>query len=287
MSDVDTGSVDKRKRDPPVARPAAGRGAARAVRRHRARPRRTRGPRPRTRSGSTRLLRQLLAAAPRIEQPVAVVAIGGYGPETALPPFGHRSPRALRRPPGSARGGTPPRDSAPAVGSAAWWSATRSARSTSSRASKWTTRSFSWRWSMRGRSPATLALYRRFEAAFHHAGTHAHVVGALNTLIDERHAQFNGDALPARTGRQGRARRAARSHGHARDRGAHRSVAAPARAGRSRAARRGRGFSAARPLDPAPGDEAQPERRSATRCRKRPPSCSGIRARCRSSASSG
>jgi [protein-PII] uridylyltransferase len=36
-----------------------------------------------------------------------------------------------------------------------------------------------------------LALYRRFETAFHHAGTHAHVVGALNTLIDERYALFN------------------------------------------------------------------------------------------------
>ncbi|HET9833733.1 MAG TPA: hypothetical protein VFP91_18555, partial [Vicinamibacterales bacterium] len=30
------------------------------------------------------------------------------------------------------------------------------------------------------------ALYERFESAFHHAGTHAHVVGALNALIDER-----------------------------------------------------------------------------------------------------
>src|SRR5580765_244526 len=36
-----------------------------------------------------------------------------------------------------------------------------------------------------------LGLYRRFETAFHHAGTHAHVVGALNTLIDERYALFN------------------------------------------------------------------------------------------------
>src|SRR5262245_54506099 len=34
-------------------------------------------------------------------------------------------------------------------------------------------------------------LYDRFESAFHHAGTHAHVVGALNTLIDDRYAQFN------------------------------------------------------------------------------------------------
>ena len=35
------------------------------------------------------------------------------------------------------------------------------------------------------------ALYDRFDSAFHHAGTHAHVVGALNALIDERYAQFN------------------------------------------------------------------------------------------------
>jgi [protein-PII] uridylyltransferase len=34
-------------------------------------------------------------------------------------------------------------------------------------------------------------LYDRFESAFHHAGTHAHVVGALNALIDERYALFN------------------------------------------------------------------------------------------------
>ena len=34
-------------------------------------------------------------------------------------------------------------------------------------------------------------LYDRFEAAFHHAGTHAHVVSALNALIDERYALFN------------------------------------------------------------------------------------------------
>ncbi len=36
-----------------------------------------------------------------------------------------------------------------------------------------------------------LGLFRRFESAFHRAGTHAHVVGALNTLIDDRHALFN------------------------------------------------------------------------------------------------
>jgi len=34
-------------------------------------------------------------------------------------------------------------------------------------------------------------LFDRFESAFHHAGTHAHVVGALNTLIDERYGLFN------------------------------------------------------------------------------------------------
>ena len=34
-------------------------------------------------------------------------------------------------------------------------------------------------------------LFDRFESAFHHAGTHAHVVGALNSLIDERYALFN------------------------------------------------------------------------------------------------
>jgi len=34
-------------------------------------------------------------------------------------------------------------------------------------------------------------LFDRFESAFHHAGTHAHVVGALNALIDERYELFN------------------------------------------------------------------------------------------------
>ena len=36
-------------------------------------------------------------------------------------------------------------------------------------------------------------LYDRFESAFHHAGTHAHVVGALNALIDERSVTSNGN----------------------------------------------------------------------------------------------
>jgi [protein-PII] uridylyltransferase len=35
------------------------------------------------------------------------------------------------------------------------------------------------------------ALFDRFESAFHHAGTHAHVVSALNALIDERYGLFN------------------------------------------------------------------------------------------------
>jgi [protein-PII] uridylyltransferase len=34
-------------------------------------------------------------------------------------------------------------------------------------------------------------LFDRFESAFHLAATHAHVVGALNALIDDRYAQFN------------------------------------------------------------------------------------------------
>ena len=35
------------------------------------------------------------------------------------------------------------------------------------------------------------ALFDRFESAFHHAGTYAHVVSALNALVDERYALFN------------------------------------------------------------------------------------------------
>ncbi len=35
-------------------------------------------------------------------------------------------------------------------------------------------------------------LFDRFRAAFHVPETHAHILGALTELIDERHAQFNG-----------------------------------------------------------------------------------------------
>jgi [protein-PII] uridylyltransferase len=77
MSDVDTGSVDKRNA---TSLPAQlldearrelcddivlGHGGRAALARYSER--------------FDALLRQLLAAAPRIEQPVAVVAIGGYG----------------------------------------------------------------------------------------------------------------------------------------------------------------------------------------------------------------
>jgi [protein-PII] uridylyltransferase len=34
-------------------------------------------------------------------------------------------------------------------------------------------------------------LFRRFESAYHHAATHAHIVVALERLIDDRHARFN------------------------------------------------------------------------------------------------
>src|ERR1043166_8665414 len=35
------------------------------------------------------------------------------------------------------------------------------------------------------------SLFAQFESGFHHAGTHAHVVSALNALVDERYAMFN------------------------------------------------------------------------------------------------
>ena len=104
-----------------------------------------------------------------------------------------------------------------------------------------------------------LELFRRFESAFHHAGTHAHVVGALNTLIDERYALFNSTLYQLEPERQGRARHAARSDGDPLDRGADRSVAPPAGTGGSRAAGRGRGLPAAGPIDSPPRDEAQRE----------------------------
>ena len=95
----------------------------------------------------------------------------------------------------SAAASVPPKSSCSASsftrsGISASSSATRSVRSTSSRGSRSTTPSSSWRWSMPAgrRRPRAFA---RFESAFHRAGTHAHVVGALNTLIDDRYALFN------------------------------------------------------------------------------------------------
>ncbi len=132
-----------------------------------------------------------------------------------------------------------------------------------------------------------LGLYRRFETAFHHAGTHAHVVGALNTLIDERYALFNSTLYQLEPNVKD-------APGTLRDLTAIRWIAALTDPtllrrgpGGPRAAGRGRGFPAANPLDSPPRDEAEREPCSATRCRKRPPTSSGTRARFRSSASSG
>lgn len=136
------------------------------------------------------LLRQLLAAAPRAEQAVAVVAIGGYGRRQLclhsdidlLVLFGgrlgegeERLLRAILHPlwdVGLVVGHQVREIDEFArleVDNPAFLMALVDARPVA----------------------GDLGLFRRFESAFHRAGTHAHVVGALNTLIDERHALFN------------------------------------------------------------------------------------------------
>jgi [protein-PII] uridylyltransferase len=136
------------------------------------------------------LLRQLLAAAPRTEQAVAIVAIGGYGRKQLclhsdidlLVLFGgglgqpeERMLRAILHPLWDLglNVGHQVREidefARLEVDNPEFLMALVDARPVA----------------------GDLPLYRRFESAFHHARTHAHVVGALNRLIDERYAQFN------------------------------------------------------------------------------------------------
>ena len=136
------------------------------------------------------LLRQLLAAAPRIEQPVAVVAIGGYGRKQLclhsdidlLVLFGGRL-------------GQPEEGLLRAILHPLWdlgLVVGHQVREIDEFA-RLEVDNPEFLMALVDARPVAgdLALYRRFEAAFHHAGTHAHVVGALNTLIDDRYALFN------------------------------------------------------------------------------------------------
>jgi [protein-PII] uridylyltransferase len=136
------------------------------------------------------ILRQLIVAAPRIEQPVTVVAIGGYGRRQLclhsdldlLLLFGGRLGEAEERVVRTIL--HPLWDLGLVVGHQV--------------------REIDEFGRLEVDNPEFLMalvdarpvagdrdLYDRFESAFHHAGTHAHVVGALNTLIDQRYAQFN------------------------------------------------------------------------------------------------
>jgi [protein-PII] uridylyltransferase len=56
---------------------------------------------------------------------------------------------------------------------------------------KRTIRSFSWRSSTREPIAGDRDLFDRFTTTFHRAALHAHLLGALLTLTDERHAPFN------------------------------------------------------------------------------------------------
>ena len=77
----------------------------------------------------------------------------------------------------------------------------------------------------------------RFGARFTRPGTHAFILTSLLELIEQRHAQFNGDAVSAGAGREGGAGGAARFGGDADDRAADRPAAAAAGAGRPGAVR--------------------------------------------------
>jgi [protein-PII] uridylyltransferase len=136
------------------------------------------------------LLRQLLAAAPRIDQTVAVVAIGGYGRKQLclhsdidlLVLFGGRL-------------GQPEEGLLRAILHPLWdlgLVVGHQVREIDEFA-RLEVDNPEFLMALVDARPVAgdLALYRRFEAAFHHAGTHAHVVGALNTLIDDRYALFN------------------------------------------------------------------------------------------------
>jgi [protein-PII] uridylyltransferase len=188
MSDVDTGSVDKRNA---TSLPAQlldearrelcddivlGHGGRAALARYSER--------------FDALLRQLLAAAPRIEQPVAVVAIGGYGRKQLclhsdidlLVLFGGRL-------------GQPEEGLLRAILHPLWdlgLMVGHQIREIDEFA-RLEVDNPEFLMALVDARPVAgdLALYRRFEAAFHHAGTHAHVVGALNTLIEDRYALFN------------------------------------------------------------------------------------------------
>jgi [protein-PII] uridylyltransferase len=136
------------------------------------------------------LLRQLLAAAPRTEQSVAVVAIGGYGRRQLclhsdidllvlfgghLGPAEERLLRLILHPLWDAGlvVGHQVREidefARLEIDNPEFLMALVDARAVA----------------------GDLGLFQRFETAFHRAGTHAHVVGALNTLIDDRYARFN------------------------------------------------------------------------------------------------
>src|SRR5215831_17596011 len=136
------------------------------------------------------ILRQLIVAAPRIQQPMTVVAIGGYGRRQLclysdidlLLLFGGRLGEAEERVVRTIL--HPLWDLGLVVG--------HQVREIEEFA-RLEVDNPEFLMALVDARPVAgdRPLYDRFESAFHHAGTHAHVVGALNALIDERHAQFN------------------------------------------------------------------------------------------------
>ena len=207
------------------------------------------------------LVQHLFFEAAPPQSPVAIIALGGYGRRHLLPPLRRRPARPLRR---------PDRPGGRAISSAA--SCTRSGICGS----------------CVGHQVRELADFARLETdnpEFLLALLDARPVvgdrGALRSLrrgvpparrarapsssrcehlIDERHAQFN-DTLYQLEPDVKDAPGALRDLLALRDdRAAHRSGAARPRPRRAGAPRRGRGLPAARPIDPAPRAQAQPER---------------------------
>ena len=206
------------------------------------------------------LLRQLFADGGAAREPVAILALGGYGRRhlclhsdiDLLVLFGGRIGAAEER----FLAGVP----APALGSRGGRrpSGARARRLRIS--SRRTTRSSCWRCSMRGRSRVPVRCSIGSARCSTSPATHAFILTSLLAADRGTARAVQRDAVPARARREGSAGRAARPGGDADDCAADRPAAAAARPSRPGAVRRRRRLPAARPIHAAPRDRPQPER---------------------------